>query len=211
MILSVQPAPGETRAAREDAKRRRPRHGYNRSLIVTLTINPAIDRILSVDRLAFEDRAYINSIRQSAGGRGLNASSVIHSFGGQTQAVLISGGASGKRLEGLLEGCGYPIVLVPVKNSIRTNLTITDKQGLTVNLNEVGPALTGPELAKVERAVRQALDGADWLMLCGSTPPGVPSSFCTRAATRCAKASRRGRRWRRRTSPKPSGCWGGRF
>jgi len=146
-------------------------------LIVTLTINPAIDRTLSVDRLAFEDRAYINSSRHSAGGRGINASCVIHSFGGETRAVLISGGASGKRLEALLEGCGFPTVLVPVKNSIRTNLTITDKQGLTVNLNEVGPSLTGPEVARVERAVREALDGADWLMLCGSTPPGVPTSF----------------------------------
>jgi 1-phosphofructokinase family hexose kinase len=146
-------------------------------LIVTLTINPAIDRTLSVDRLAFEDRAYINSSRHSAGGRGINASCVIHSFGGETRAVLISGGASGKRLEALLEGCGFPTVLVPVKNSIRTNLTITDKQGLTVNLNEVGPSLTLPEVARVERAVREALDGADWLMLCGSTPPGVPTSF----------------------------------
>jgi 1-phosphofructokinase family hexose kinase len=146
-------------------------------LIVTLTINPAIDRTLSVDRLAFEDRAYINSSRHSAGGRGLNASSVIHAFGGETRAVLISGGASGKRLEALLQDCGYPIVVVPVKNAIRTNLTVTDKQGLTVNLNEIGPPLTGPEVARVEGAVRQALKGADWLMLCGSTPPGVPSSF----------------------------------
>ncbi len=151
--------------------------GYNRFLILTLTINPAIDRIFSVNRLAFEDRSYINSIRQSAGGRGLNASSVIHSFGGQTRAVLISGGASGKRLEALLQVGGYPTVVVPVKNPIRTNVTITDKHGLTVNLNEVGPALTRPELARVEAAVRQALDGADWLMLCGSTPPGVPPSF----------------------------------
>jgi 1-phosphofructokinase family hexose kinase len=150
---------------------------YNKLLIVTLTINPAIDRTFSVDRLAFEDRAYINSIRQSAGGRGLNASSVIHSFGGETEAVLISGGASGKRLEALLEGCGFPIVLVPVKNPVRTNFTITDKQGLTVNLNEVGPELTRKEVARVERAVRTALDGAGWLMLAGSTPPGVPACF----------------------------------
>jgi len=146
-------------------------------LIVTLTINPAIDRTLSVDRLAFEDRAYINSSRQSAGGRGINASGVIHSFGGKTRAVLISGGAAGKRLEALLKDCGYPVVVVPVKNPIRTNLTITDKHGLTVNLNEVGPALTGPEVARVEEAVRQSMEGADWLMLCGSAPPGVPASF----------------------------------
>jgi 1-phosphofructokinase family hexose kinase len=146
-------------------------------LIVTLTINPAIDRIFSVDRLAFEDRSYINSVGESAGGRGINASRVIHSFGGDTHAVLTSGGDSGKRLEEHLAGCGYPTTLVPIHNAIRTNLTITDKHGLTVNLNETGPELTNAEVKCVERAVREALRNASWLLLCGSLPPGVPSSF----------------------------------
>jgi 1-phosphofructokinase family hexose kinase len=146
-------------------------------LIVTLTINPAIDRIISIDRLAFEDRAYINSSRESAGGRGINVSSVIHSFGGETLAVLISGGDSGKRLEGLLGKCGYRIAVVPVQNEIRTNLTITDKHGLTVNLNEPGPSLGKAEVARVERVVRDTLDHASWLAVCGSTPPGVPPAF----------------------------------
>jgi 1-phosphofructokinase family hexose kinase len=146
-------------------------------LIVTLTINPAIDRIVSIDRLAFEDRAYINSSRESAGGRGINVSSVIHSFGGETLAVLISGGDSGKRLEGLLGKCGYRIAVVPVQNEIRTNLTITDKHGLTVNLNETGPTLAKAEVARVERVVRDTLDHASWLMMCGSIPPGVPPAF----------------------------------
>jgi 1-phosphofructokinase family hexose kinase len=146
-------------------------------LIVTLTINPAIDRIVSIDRLAFEDRAYINSSRESAGGRGINVSSVIHSFGGETLAVLISGGDSGKRLEGLLGKCGYRIAVVPVQNEIRTNLTITDKHGLTVNLNETGPQLGKAEVARVERVVRDTLDHASWLMMCGSIPPGVPPAF----------------------------------
>ena len=147
-------------------------------MIVTLTINPAIDRIVSIDRLAFEDRAYINSSRESAGGRGINVSSVIHSFGGETLAVLISGGDSGKRLEGLLGKCGYRIAVVPVQNEIRTNLTITDKHGLTVNLNEPGPQLAKAEVARVERVVRDRLDHhASWLMMCGSIPPGVPPAF----------------------------------
>ena len=146
-------------------------------MIVTLTINPAIDRIISIDRLAFEDRAYINSSRESAGGRGINVSSVIHSFGGETLAVLISGGDSGKRLEGLLGKCGYRIAVVPVQNEIRTNLTVTDKHGLTVNLNEAGPQLGKAEVARVERVVRDTLDHASWLMVCGSIPPGVPPAF----------------------------------
>lgn len=146
-------------------------------MIVTLTINPAIDRVFSVDRLAFEDRAYINSIRETAGGRGINASRVIQSFGGDTRAVLTSGGDSGKRLEEHLAGFGYPICMVPIQNPIRTNITITDKHGLTVNLNEAGPALAKTEVTRVERAVRDSLKGASWLLVCGSLPPGVPSSF----------------------------------
>ena len=149
-------------------------------MIVTLTLNPAIDRIISVDRLAFEDRAYINASRESAGGRGINASSVVHSFGGDTLAVLISGGAPGKRLEGLLNGCGFKTAVVPIQNEIRTNLTITDRHGLTVNLNEAGPAVSKTELASVERVVRQTLKQASWLLLCGSIPPGVPPRFYAR-------------------------------
>ena len=66
---------------------------------------------------------------------------------------------------------------MPIDQPIRTNLTITDKQGLTVNLNEIGPTLTKSEVARVERAVREKMNGASWLMICGSLPPGVPSSF----------------------------------
>ena len=146
-------------------------------MIVTLTINPTIDRVISVDRLAFEDRAYINSSRESAGGRGINASCVIHSFGGQTLAVLICGGDAGKRLQEHLQHDGLPFQVVPVENEIRTNLTITDKHGLTVNLNAGGPTLSKVEVARVERAVKETLDRASWLMICGSTPPGVPPSF----------------------------------
>jgi 1-phosphofructokinase family hexose kinase len=152
-------------------------------LIVTLTINPAIDRILSVDRLAFEDRSYITSSRESAGGRGINASHVIHSFGADTLAVLTSGGDSGKRLETHLNGCGYQVAVVPVQNEIRTNLTITDQHGLTVNLNEKGPTLGKSEITRIERVVKDSLAKAAWLMVCGSLPPGVPPSFYARLVT----------------------------
>ena len=145
-------------------------------MIVTLTINPAIDRVISVDRLAFEDRSYINSTSESPGGRGINASCVIQSFGGSTLALLISGGDTGNRLEQLMRGC-FPFEVVPVAREIRTNLTITDRHGLTVNLNEKGPELAKSEVALVEKTVREALNRATWLMICGSAPPGVPDTF----------------------------------
>jgi 1-phosphofructokinase family hexose kinase len=149
-------------------------------LILTLTINPTIDNVISVDRLAFEDRAYINSTRETAGGRGINASYVIHSFGGKTRALLTSGGDSGKRLEAHLQRGGFSFSAIPIENQTRTNLTITDRHGLTVNLNEAGPELSKAEVARVEKTVKEALTGVSWLMVCGSIPPGVPADLYAR-------------------------------
>ena len=142
-------------------------------MIVTLTANPAIDRNVAVDRLVFEDRAYIESTHLAAGGRGINASRVLHSFGAKTLAVLVSGGANGQQLEKLLATAGFPFEAVPIEHEIRTNLTISDKQGLTVKLNELGPPMSDEELAAIEKAVANQLPRASWLMLCGSLPRNV--------------------------------------
>ena len=154
-------------------------------------MNPAIDRTITVDRLAFEDRAYIRSSHDSPGGRGINASCVIHAFGGKTLAIAPSGGAEGKRLSKFLQGCGFEVALVSIRHEIRTNLTITDRQGVTASLNEAGPKLSAEEYGAVEALVRQRLGPARWLLLCGSLPPGVPTDFYGRLieAARASGAS----------------------
>ncbi len=133
-----------------------------------------------MDRLVFEDRAYILSRSDSAGGRGINASRVIHSYGSKTVAVCTSGGPNGEKLQKLLSKAGFPAKVVPIKNEIRNNLTIVDRQGLAVKLNERGPAITPDELASVEKTIESRLDGATWLMLCGSIPPDVAPDFYTK-------------------------------
>lgn len=149
-------------------------------MILTLTINPSVDRNILVDRLVFEDRAYIQSRSDSAGGRGMNASRVLHRFGAQTLAIVTSGGINGERLQKLAAKSGFPVKVVPISNEIRVNLTITDRQGLTVKLNELGPSISRDELARVEKTVESRLDSATWLMLCGSIPPGVSPDFYTK-------------------------------
>ena len=146
-------------------------------MILTLTINPAIDRNILADRLVFEDRAYILSRNDSAGGRGINASRVLHSFGAKTLAIVTSGGANGNRFEKLLAKSGFPVEVVCISHDIRINFAITDRQGLTVKLNELGPPISAEELANVEKAVKSRLKSASWLMLCGSIPPDVSTDF----------------------------------
>jgi 1-phosphofructokinase family hexose kinase len=150
-------------------------------------MNPAIDRTITVDRLAFDDRAYILSSKDSPGGRGINAAAVIHSFGGKTLAIIPAGGERGVRFEHYVGHAGFPVIAVPVRNDIRLNFTITDRHGLTVKLNEVGPRLDRGEISSIEGMVDSQLAGADWLMLCGSLPPGVPSDFYAQLIVRAKK------------------------
>jgi 1-phosphofructokinase family hexose kinase len=149
-------------------------------LFVTVTLNPAIDRTVTADRLVFDDRAYIQTTGESAGGRGLNASVVLHSWGAPTLAIVPSGGESGTRFEQYLSRLGFPYEAVCIRNNVRSNLIITDRQGMTVKLNEPGPTLSQDELDAIEEAVRRRLPGAQWLLVCGSLPPGVPSSYVRR-------------------------------
>lgn len=143
-------------------------------------MNPAIDRNVDADRLVFEDRAYILATRETAGGRGINCSCVIHSFGGPTRAIIAAGGEHGHRLASYLQCCGYGVDIVPIANDVRVNLTITDRQGLTVKLNERGPAVSAEEVALIEARVVSQLSDVRWLLLCGSLPPGVPRDFYAR-------------------------------
>lgn len=148
--------------------------------ILTVTINPALDRNVTADRLVFEDRAYILNAYDSAGGRGINASRVIHSFGGDTLAVLPCGGETGDRLAGFLDSAGFPYEAIGMQSAVRVNLSISDEQGLTIKLNERGPVLTPEELERLEAAVCARMRGAAWVMLCGSLPPHVPDDFYAR-------------------------------
>lgn len=132
---------------------------------------------MQVDHLVFEDRTYIQSHSEAAGGRGINASRVLHSFGAKTAAILPSGGATGARIEELLKSDGFSVYVVKIGKESRTNLTISDKQGLTVKLNELGASLDGSELNAIKEMVDAKIKKASWLMICGSLPPGVPPHF----------------------------------
>ena len=148
--------------------------------ILTLTVNPALDRIVTVDRLVFEDRAYIESTTEMAGGRGINAARVLH-------AITTSGRETGRKVEELLQKDTFEKDVVKIRNTIRTNLTISDRQGLSIKLNEIGPSISKLEQKRISQAVEKRLPEASWLMLCGSLPPDIDIHFYSKLLNLAAK------------------------
>lgn len=158
----------------------------NRS-VLTLTVNPALDRIITVDRLVFEDRAYIESTTEAAGGRGINAARVLTSFGTPAVAITTSGREVGRKFEERLQEDRFGKEIVKIRNGIRINLTISDRKGLSIKLNERGPELSKIEQDKLLKATEKLLPGASWLMICGSLPPGMDNHFYTQLIELAAK------------------------
>ena len=148
--------------------------------ILTLTVNPAVDRIVTVDRLVFEDRAYIESTTEAAGGRGINAARVLTGFGSEAVAITTSGRDVGRKFEEELQKDTFGKEIVKIRGNIRINLTISDRQSLSVKLNERGPKLSRAEQDRLVKTVEAQLPNSSWLMLCGSLPPDVDGHLYTR-------------------------------
>lgn len=143
-------------------------------MIVTLTMNPALDRTVSLPApLAVGDVQPADDISEDAAGKGVNVARVLAAAGDDVRAVLPLDPAD--PYAALLARLDH--IVVPITGSARANLTITDPHGVTTKLNLPGPHL-GPDTAEeLIDAVVAASEGASWLALCGSLPPGVGDDF----------------------------------
>ncbi len=147
-------------------------------MVLTLTLNPAVDVSLRTDRIIYDDRSYIDSETHQAGGKGVNAARALRDFGVEAvEAVAPYGGAHGDRFAQLVREGGLPVTLIPVQGETRRNVAVVDDEGLTLKLDQRGSPLAAVELEAIEAALLAKLPEASWLTLNGSLPPGVPEDY----------------------------------
>jgi 1-phosphofructokinase len=145
-------------------------------VIVTLTLNPSVDRTVEVEALVRGEVMRALGVRVDPGGKGINVSRALASHGMATRAVVTVGGAEGEHLVTLLRDTGIEVVPVPIQGAIRSNITVVEPDGTTTKFNEPGAELSADELESVFSAVKSAVQSADWLVLSGSLPPGTPAT-----------------------------------
>ena len=145
-------------------------------MIVTLTAHPALDRSIALDApLRPGDVQSGAPGREDAGGKGINVARAISAAGQDVLAVLPL--ASDDPYAAILAASGAAASVVPIGGRVRVNLTLTDPAGVTTKINLPGAALLPAESAQMIRSVVSACEGADWLVLAGSLPPGVGDDF----------------------------------
>lgn len=144
--------------------------------VVTVTINPALDVSTTVERLEPRKKLRGQKIQRDPGGGGINVARAIYKLGGVAHAVFARGGAVGRQLEELLADEGVPQTAIPIREQTRQSFTAYEQtNGLEYRFVMPGPELQESEWrALIESTVARA---AEFLVLSGSLPQGVPDDF----------------------------------
>ena len=159
--------------------------------LITLTLNPALDLAADADAVVPTHKIRMHHEHADPGGGGVNVSRVVHELGGDTLAVITTGGASGRVLEEMLDEAGVPRCSVTIQGRTRISLNVLDRgSGLEYRFVPEGPALSEAEWHAVLAAVEEAR--GEWLIASGSLPHGVPDDAYAQVAR---IAARRGQRF----------------
>lgn len=153
------------------------------STIVTLTMNPSIDKSSRVDSVASEIKLRCEKPQFDPGGGGINVSRAINNLGGDSTAIYSAGGGAGTMLTNLLASEGLSTQPIPIADMTRENLIIYEEAtGLQFRFGMPGPDMTE---AECEACISAALDqDADYIVASGSLPPNLPHNFYAQLARR---------------------------
>jgi 1-phosphofructokinase family hexose kinase len=142
-------------------------------MIITVTLNPAVDLSLVVPEWATDSVNRATAVCKFVGGKGINISRVLTELGDPTTALTVVGSDSVQQFQRLARLTGTPIVYINVPGEIRTNIHITDPtDGRHLKVNQSGPPLDDLYFNHFKLLYRQHLRGARMVGIGGSLPPG---------------------------------------
>ncbi|MFC1845940.1 1-phosphofructokinase [Chloroflexota bacterium] len=148
-------------------------------MIATVTLNPSLDKTVTVEGLVIDETNRWTSFRRDPGGKGINVSRVLHELGHDTIAYgLVGNGIDGVTFQQLMKQKGVPFDFTPIKGEIRSNFIITNvKTHRQTRIDAPGPYISEEELKSLMTKITDITPEPDFLVFAGSVPPGVPDDI----------------------------------
>lgn len=146
--------------------------------ILTVTLNPAIDETIEIEKFIYGGLNRVKSIRRDVGGKGINVAKVLREFGADVSACGFIAGSKGQEIVSYLNKENIPCFFTEVKGETRTNRKIIDlDSGITTEINENGFTVDSNELKSFVDTLTDKLPEFEVLVLAGSVPKDVDDSI----------------------------------
>jgi 1-phosphofructokinase family hexose kinase len=143
-------------------------------MIITVTLNAAIDKSLSVPNFRLGRRHRTVEQRTMAGGKGVNIARTLKALGQPVIATGFAGGATGTHIVEQLTEESILNDFVRIREESRTNTSVLDPTtGEQTEINERGPAVSEREIELFNDKLLYLARGAAIVVFAGSLPRGV--------------------------------------
>ena len=147
-------------------------------MIVTVTLNAALDRSLTVPIFKLGHRHRASSVLALAGGKGINVARALKRLDVPVVATGLAGGRTGTRIVEELTEEAILNDFVRIRDESRTSTAVVDPtSGTYTEINEWGPKVSSDELEILLDKLRYLCRGASTVVFAGSLPRGVDESF----------------------------------
>ena len=152
--------------------------------IVTLTINPALDKSTFVDEILPDHKLRCDAPVFEPGGGGINVSRAIQRMGGDSLAYYLAGGSTGNVLTQLLDKEGLTHIPIPSVKWTRENFAVTEHStDRQFRFGMPGSIIPEEEWKYTLIKLEKTQPAPEYIVASGSLPRGVPNDFYARVAT----------------------------
>ena len=146
-------------------------------MIATVTLNPAVDKTLTTSMAILGAVNRADSVVNVPGGKGINVAKVLKTFGYDVKALGFLGGYTGQKIEEYANEIGIKCCFTHIKGESRTSINVVSADGYVTEFLEPGPAISQEEIDAFLDNYRKEIEECDIVVLSGSTPVGIPSTF----------------------------------
>lgn len=146
-------------------------------MITTVTMNPALDKLLSTEQIEIGETNRTIPLSMSVGGKGIDVAKVLRDMNVEVTATGFLGGevapifTERMRIQKIVDR------MVAIRECTRTNIQLFDAQGRRTELLEKGPEVTPEERRTLMEQVEELSGQSSVVAVCGSAPGGVDTEY----------------------------------
>lgn len=146
--------------------------------IAAVTLNPSIDKTITIDQLTPYGLNRVKCSRLDPGGKGINVARVLKNFGADVTVSGLVAGDNGRRLTEFLKKSEIAYDFLHIDGDTRTNLKIFDERANKMTeINESGSFIEEQIQSDYKQKFQGLMQSVGIVVLSGSLPPGVPTDF----------------------------------
>ena len=149
-------------------------------MILTVTLNPAVDKTYQTGELFCGRVNRMRSVTNIPGGKGINVARILNQYGEKVTATGFLGGFPGKWIDSKLKEMGIDSDFIEVDGETRSSMNVVADNGFVTEILEPGPQIAGEKLEEFCAHFSELVKNASMVVLSGSAAPGVPEDIYAR-------------------------------